>query len=151
MGRDYIETPVGSLPDHKFIGHLAQGKDLKSLPVESKEKSLDYLLEVYVDDYVALVISTSQEQLRHVANTIMMGVHNVFTPSKEGEEDPIAMKKLKWRRCGPSTKTSWGSCSTALKRQYGWRIRSAMHSSQCSRTTAAEATVKNQNLSEMQI
>ena len=35
---DYIETPVGSLPRHKFIRFAATGKDFKDLPEQCAEK-----------------------------------------------------------------------------------------------------------------
>ena len=53
-GRDvaeqYIERPVGTLPQHKFESHAAQGADFENMPKFSNEKELKYLLEVFVDD-----------------------------------------------------------------------------------------------------
>ena len=53
-GRDaaeqYVECPVGTLPGHKFVEHVAQGEDFKSMPEVSKDKRLKYLLEVSVND-----------------------------------------------------------------------------------------------------
>ena len=98
-GRDVaeqlIETPVGSLPDHKFIEHTIQGKDVATLPQTSSDKSLSYMVEVYVDDYISLAIPTSQQQLRHVANAVMSGVHSVFPADEDDENDPLSLKKLK--------------------------------------------------------
>ena len=91
---DYIETPLGSLQDHKFIDHAAQGKDFEALPRTSKEARLAYLVEVYVDDYIALAIPTSQHQLKHVANAVMHGVHDVFPPAEEDTLDALSYKKL---------------------------------------------------------
>ena len=61
----------------------------------SKDKRLNYLLEVFVDDYILLAIPTSQEQMLHVANTVMHGIHNVFPPDAADNNDPISLKKLK--------------------------------------------------------
>ena len=52
------------------------------------------MLKVYVDDFVSLVIPTSQEQLRHVANSILEGIHNVFPADPDDSNDPISEKKL---------------------------------------------------------
>ena len=71
---------MGSSLEHKFVECSAQGPDFEVLPKTSTKTLLDYLLEVYVDDYVALAIPCLQEQLRHVAIAIMMGVHDVFQP-----------------------------------------------------------------------
>jgi hypothetical protein len=51
-------------------------------------------VEVYVDDYIALAIPTSQHQLKHVANAVMHGVHDVFPPAEEDTEDALSFKKL---------------------------------------------------------
>ncbi len=54
-----------------------------------------YMVEVYVDDFMSLVISVTREQLRHVANAIMHGIHDVFPPEDDDSNDPISEKKLK--------------------------------------------------------
>ena len=94
VAAEYVETPVGSLTDHKFVEHAAQGADYGALPATSTDKRLAYLLEVYVDDYIALAIPTSQEQLRHVANAVMHGVHDVFPPNEDANNDALSFKKL---------------------------------------------------------
>ncbi len=54
-----------------------------------------YMVEVYVDNFMSIVISVSQEQLRHVTNAIMHGMHDLFPPDAEDSNDPILEKKLK--------------------------------------------------------
>ena len=41
------------------------------------------MMEVYMDDYIVLDISKSQDQLHHVANTIIIGIHDVFSPDND--------------------------------------------------------------------
>lgn len=53
-----------------------------------------YLIEVYVDDFIAFVVATSQQQLDHVANAVMHGIHDVFPPTVDDGVDPISHKKL---------------------------------------------------------
>ena len=64
-GRDvaeqYVERPLGTLPQHKFAPHATQGEDFNSMPRASKDTRLNYLLEVFVDDYISLAIPTLQE------------------------------------------------------------------------------------------
>ena len=43
----------------------------------------NYMMEVYMDDYISLVIPRSQDQLHHVANAIMTGIWDVFPPDKD--------------------------------------------------------------------
>ena len=41
------------------------------------------MLEVYMDDYIVLDIPKKKNQLHHVANAIMTGIHDVFLPDKD--------------------------------------------------------------------
>ena len=54
----------------------------------------NYMLEVYVDDYIVLAIPNTQDQLYHVANEIMTGIHDMFPPYKYDKEDAISLKKI---------------------------------------------------------
>jgi hypothetical protein len=45
---DYCDTPVGSLPHHKFAKHVTGAKEFDKLPSTSKNGELFYALEVYV-------------------------------------------------------------------------------------------------------
>ena len=56
---------------------------------------LKYMLEVYMDDYISWAVPTSQDQLIHVANSIMQGVHDVFPSDENDKEDPLPLKNLK--------------------------------------------------------
>ena len=56
-------------------------------------QKFSYMVEVYVDDFMSLVIPVSKEQLRHVANAIMHGIHDVLPPNNNDDEDPISEKK----------------------------------------------------------
>ena len=76
---------MGTLPDHKFVNHLAQGADYKGLSATDNRAALSYLVEVEVDGFISLEIPTLCEQLLHVTNVIMMGFHNEFVPDKIDE------------------------------------------------------------------
>ena len=94
VAQQYIETEVGSLPNHKFL-RFARGSDAyNALPRKSDAKDLRYLMEVYVDDYISLAIPTSQQQLDHCANAMQHGVHDVFPSDKDPNKDPLAFKKM---------------------------------------------------------
>ena len=47
-----------------------------------------------MDDYIVLDIPKIQDQLHHVANTIMTQIHDVFLPDKYYKEDAISLKKV---------------------------------------------------------
>jgi hypothetical protein len=77
VAMDYVETPVGSLPEHKFQ-HMVMGSEaVNRLPVTGSAE-LRCLVEVYVDDFMLLAIPTSQDKLVHVAQGVMTGIHDVF-------------------------------------------------------------------------
>lgn len=91
----YTEAAVGSLEEHKFLKHAMGGEDVSRLPRSAAEDAtLKYFVEVYVDDFIPMAIATSQDQLEHVANAVMHGIHDVFPADDVDEEDPISFKKL---------------------------------------------------------
>jgi hypothetical protein len=98
-GRDIAaqltETPVGSLPQHKFLAETQTDPAYAALPKSSGGAGYDYCLEVFVDDYLALAIPQGQDQLDHSANSVMHGVHSVFPPHGDANEDSLSYKKLK--------------------------------------------------------
>ena len=85
---------MGTLPNHKFAKNSAQGEDFESLS-ETGSDNLHYVIECFVDDYIYLAISTSEEQSRHVSNSVMKGIHDVFPSDADDEEDSILLKNLK--------------------------------------------------------
>jgi len=92
VAAQYIEAPEGSFCPHKFEGytHTLQGELLKG----GSGGAFKYVLEVYVDDFMSLVIPTAEGQLRHVANAVMKGIHDVFPADDDDSNDPISLKKL---------------------------------------------------------
>jgi hypothetical protein len=54
------------------------------------------LIEVYVDDFIAFVIAMSAEQLENISNAVMQGIHDIFPPNNNEEEDLISNKELQW-------------------------------------------------------
>jgi hypothetical protein len=66
----YIECPLSSMTDHKFIEHALRSTDTAQLPAETATNELKYFVEVYMDDFIPLAIASSCEHLRHVANGV---------------------------------------------------------------------------------
>jgi hypothetical protein len=94
IASDYCNTPVGSLPHHKFAKYVTGAKQFDELPITSKNGKLFYALEVYVDDFMSIVIPTLQKQFEHVATAIMTGIHDVFPADIVDSNDPISEMKL---------------------------------------------------------
>eukprot|EP00956_Cyclotella_meneghiniana_P003235 scaffold3946_cov41-Cyclotella_meneghiniana.AAC.2 len=94
VAAQYTELPVGTQKDNKFIEYAMGNEAVKNLP-EHDESDLRYFIDVYVDDFLSLAIATSRQQIRHCANGVMNGIHDVFLEEKKPENDPILLKKLK--------------------------------------------------------
>ena len=94
IAQQYSEAPIGSLENHKFISHALQGEDYDTFQGQGGIEKLRYMIEVYVDDYICLAIPRNKEDLRHMANAVMAGVHDIFPADEEDTKDPISYKKL---------------------------------------------------------
>jgi len=91
---DYIETEVGALPTHKF-SHWAGADKAPVVSPTEPGRQLRYLVEVYMDDFIACIIPTTKQQVEHVAQGILHRIHNVFPPSEDDGMDPISNNKLR--------------------------------------------------------
>jgi hypothetical protein len=95
VASDYCDIPIGSLPCHKFTEHVAGDKVFEELPATSTlATAFLYAIEVYVDAFMSIVISTSREQLEHIATAVMTGIYDVFPADVVDNNDPISEKKL---------------------------------------------------------
>ncbi len=91
--QDYCKTKMGNLPPHKFTNYVIGNQAYEDLPERDElDNNFRYLLEVYVNDFVSLVIPTSREQLRHVSTGTMTGIHDVFPADEIDSNDPISDK-----------------------------------------------------------
>jgi hypothetical protein len=97
IAMDYANTTVGSLPTHKFTHYTQGGADAQQLPPRAAQqgRGLHYSIEVYVDNFMSIVIPTSWEQLDHVADAIMCGIHDIFPVDMVDSNDSIFKKMLK--------------------------------------------------------
>jgi hypothetical protein len=78
------------------------------------------MLEVYVDNFMNLIIPVSQEQIRHDAMAVMTGIHDVFLPDDIDNNNPISEKKIKRERALiQPEKHSWDSISMGKKKLCG--------------------------------
>jgi hypothetical protein len=88
VATDYTETPVGSLPTHKFIQHAMGNREVLNLPAKLEDTSFRYFIDVYVDDFIPMAIATSREHLEHVANAVMTGIHDIFPACEDDKTTP---------------------------------------------------------------
>jgi hypothetical protein len=91
----YCETKLGTLKKHKFDALVAGHATMAELPeMYETQQHMQYLIEVYVDNFMALVIPTSKEEVTHVGQAVMHGIHDVFPEHKNDTTNPIAKNKL---------------------------------------------------------
>jgi hypothetical protein len=109
VATQYCKTPVSSLPNHKFMKYVT-GNDtfckFDDMEVGIIPHPLQYTLEVYVNDFMAIVIPTTKEQILHVANPTMQGIHDCFLANDNDDNDPILLSKVKKGEINLSTRTT---------------------------------------------
>jgi hypothetical protein len=65
---------------------------------------LQYVLEVYVNNFMAIFIPTTREQMLHVANATMQGIHDCFPANDNDDNDPILLSEMKKGESNLSTR-----------------------------------------------
>jgi len=128
----YIETGIGTRPNHKFEHYTCGAEAFDTLPaVADANNVFRYTLEVYVDDFISIVIPASQEQLRHVANAIMESIHDIFPPDDDNANDPLSLRRSYSNGTVNMmfSRLFWVLNSMVLEKHYGWRQQSGKSSS----------------------
>jgi hypothetical protein len=96
MAMDYTKNHKNLLPPHKFVKYTIGDPEYEALPESQKSNNgYVYKLEVYVDNFMSLIIPASREQIRNVATAVMTGIHDVFQLDDSNNDDPISEIKLK--------------------------------------------------------
>ncbi len=106
----YCEMRIGTLPSHKFDKLVSADDAVGELPdMPTTNKHLRYLIEVYVNNFMAIVIPTTRQDVTHVGQAVMHGIHNIFLADDNDANDPISKNKLiKGEGTMSTTKTIFG-------------------------------------------
>ena len=84
-----------SLAPHKFVKLTEVNPDFAELPKSDiLDEPFNYMLGLYMDNYIALSIPRSQYQLHNVANSAMTVIHDVLPPEKDDDEYAISHKEI---------------------------------------------------------
>ncbi len=94
VAEQYIQLPLNKLPLHKFTPLTMVHDDVGQLADNTHNERLEFLLKVFMDDYIGLAIPTTLAQLRHFSDAVMYGIHDIFPPHIEPTMDPISLHKL---------------------------------------------------------
>ena len=84
-----------SLVLQKFVKLTEVNTEFGDLPKSGiLDDPFHYMLEVYMEYYIALAIPRSQYQLHNVANSAMTVIHDVLPPEKDDDEYAISHKEI---------------------------------------------------------
>ena len=98
-GRDVIEQLLRddiTLPEHIFEDRMFDPK-IQYQEAAPPGGDATTLIEVYVDDFIAITNDISKSNLRHISRAMLHGIHTIFPPpaiTKHNGGDPIAEKKI---------------------------------------------------------
>jgi hypothetical protein len=91
----YCKTKIGTLPSHKFDDLVSVDDAVGELPdTPTTNEFMRYLVEVYVNNFMAIVIPTTQHDITHVSQAVMHGIHDVFLADDNNANEPISKNKL---------------------------------------------------------
>ena len=94
--RDLMEKlRTMDMPLHKFEHYMMQR--IYPLSTTVYNEGFVTLLEVYVDDFIAMRNNTSNTHLLQVSLTMLHGIHAIFPPTEvtgNNGFDPVALSKL---------------------------------------------------------
>ncbi len=75
----YCDTRIGTLPSHKFDDLVSADDAVGKLPdTPATNKLMRYLVEVHVNNFMAIVIPTTRHDVTHFGQAVMHGIHYVF-------------------------------------------------------------------------
>ena len=89
------------------------GDQIETAKKEKKRAQdlLHYLIEVYIDDFIAASRAKLPEELKHISRALLRAIHDVFPEGKHSPDDqPVSVKKLN------KGKGQWN----VLKEVLGW-------------------------------
>ena len=83
------------LPPNEFEHYMKQQIDPLSTTTDSE--GLVTLLEVYINDFIAMINNTSHARLLQISHAMLHGVHSIFPPpdvTVHNGFNPVALSKL---------------------------------------------------------
>ena len=96
VAKEYAHAAIGSFLDHKFLSYTKNSDAYNALPkMADRRDPLNFMLEVYVDNYLSLAIPQYKKDFDHLANATMHRIHSVSPAGDDDDKDPISVKKLK--------------------------------------------------------
>ncbi len=98
----YGQTPMGSLPEHKFKRYVEDSAAYSDLPSTLLvDANCKFLFKVFVDDFMSLVITTSKCQVLQCGTAMMMGI--TMSSPRRTRQERIQSQKRKWNVAIPNS------------------------------------------------
>ena len=108
VAAEYVEAPIGALPEHHLekatelpsdqaveLASASRAQERTSNKQELARDRLRYLIEAYIDDFIAAARAKSPEELKHISRAILHAIHDVFPENVHSEGDqPVSIKKM---------------------------------------------------------
>ena len=92
MAYKYVDNSVGSVAQQNFVKLIKVNPEFSELPqINSLDNPFNYMLEVYMNDCIALAVPMSRSYLHHVSNSAMAGIHNMFPLDKYDDEYAMSL------------------------------------------------------------
>ena len=89
-------TKADELEEHYLEEWTKITDEYKTLPPGRLSLALAHCFEVYVDDFIAVAVPHSEEDLNHLSRALLHAIRDMFSASQEEpKEDSVALKKLK--------------------------------------------------------
>jgi hypothetical protein len=124
----YIDTEIGLLLHHKF--EQWAGMDVTQINKDTPKQELRYVLEVYMNNYIATMVPTPKAQITHIARGILHGIHNVFPLSKESTTAKTQSQQRNYKRATAHSKARnayWVLTLTTTAKKFGWKKKRGQH------------------------
>ena len=127
----YIETGIGTRPNHKFEHYTRGAEACDTLPaVADANNVFRYALELYVDVFISIVIPTAQEQLHHAVTAIMDGILTSSHQTKTTLMTPYQRRSYSNGTVNMMfSRHFWVLNLMVLEKHNGWRQQSGKSSS----------------------
>ena len=95
VAKSYAQSKIRSLPEHKFLEYTMGSPEYEALPkVSADGRPLKFMIEVYIDNFINLMMARSNCDLGHISNATMHGMQGIFLAKKVDNEDPISKKMM---------------------------------------------------------
>lgn len=102
------------------MNHMVDSEETHKLPNKAPHQPFQQKMEIYVDDFIYLVVVVSQHQIQNATTNTFHAINNVFASIENGKKVSISLKKIKKGNVKFTTnKVNWVLILMASTKQFG--------------------------------